>query len=274
MFTEQKIKIRMKKINEPPTLASPKLGSPGTLFGRRRRSAVAARGPLGHGRHSGPVLRRPRRQHRGQSEPSMSGPRRRPGRSLSSATSWGADSTRTRGTGTPAGRGHRSRGRESSGDRWGEAHPGRRVPLAAEPPRDRQEAGAARGESKSRQEDAAREENSEPAPHSAARASLADAVSRLPFPRPTRRRHLVYRPAPRRRRTPQRRPRPLAGLTCAAVGCSFKPRPLDPSSIPNADWPIWSLWAAELTLDSSVPTQKARSKFLLVDSDARQWELE
>lgn len=163
----------------------------------------------------------------------MSGPRRRPGRPLSSATSWGADSTRTRGTGTPAGRGHRSRGRKSSGARRGEAHPGRRVPLAAEPPRDRQEAGAARGESKSRQKDTAREENSKPAPHSAARASLADAVSRLPFPRPTRRRHLVYRPAPRRRRTPQRRTRPLADLTCAAVGCSFKPRPSIPPRSPT-----------------------------------------
>lgn len=115
----------------------------------------------------------------------------------------------------------------------GEAHPGRRVPLAAEPPRDRQEAGAARGESKSRQKDTAREENSKPAPHSAARASLADAVSRLPFPRPTRRRHLVYRPAPRRRRTPQRRTRPLADLTCAAVGCSFKPRPSTPPRSPT-----------------------------------------
>lgn len=162
----------------------------------------------------------------------MSVPRRRHGRPLSSATSWGADSTRSRGTGTPAGRGHRSRGRKSSGDRWG-AHPGRRVPLAAEPPCDRQEAGAARGESKSRQKDAAREENSKPAPHSAARASLADAVSRLPFPRPTRRRHLVYRPAPRRRRTPQPRARPLAALTCAAVGCSFKPCPSNPPRSPT-----------------------------------------
>ncbi|MEJ1276840.1 hypothetical protein NN561_007751 [Cricetulus griseus] len=87
----------------------------------------------------------------------MSGPRRRPARPLSSVTSRDADSTRTQGTGTPAGRRHRSRGSESSGDRWVKKHPGRRVPLAAKPPRDRQEAGAARGESNFRQKDAARE---------------------------------------------------------------------------------------------------------------------
>lgn len=143
------------------------------------------------------------------------------------------------GARTPPGRGvpghPQAAGTEVGAGNLLETDGGKLTPGGASPspPSDRQEAEAARGESKSRQKDAAREENSKPAPHSAARASLADAVSRLPFPRPTRRRHLVYRPAPRRRRTPQRRTRPLAALTCAAVGCSFKPRPSNPPGSPT-----------------------------------------
>lgn len=152
MFKEKKNK--QEKSNQPSR--PPNSGPRGRCFRRRRRSAVAARGPLGHGRHSGPALRRPRRQRRGQSAPSMSGPRRRPARPLSSVTSRDA---------TPPGRrapGHAQAAGTEVGvgnlpETDGGKHPGRRVPLAAKPPRDRQEAGAARGESNSRQKDAARE---------------------------------------------------------------------------------------------------------------------
>lgn len=55
------MKIRMKKkSNEPPQPSRPPNSGPrGRCFRRRRRSAVAARGPLGHGRHLGPALRGP-----------------------------------------------------------------------------------------------------------------------------------------------------------------------------------------------------------------------
>lgn len=81
-------------------------------------------------------------------------------------------------------------------------------------------------------------------------ASLAGAPGRLPLPRPTRRRHLVYllpRPGPPRCRTPAAGP-PLAAPTCTPVGRAGLPRPLseprrrpplgrlDPGGRPSGDW--------------------------------------
>lgn len=185
----------------------------------------------------------------------MSGPRRRRARplsSLSSTTSRCANSTRTRDTHKSRAR---SRDRKSSGDQWGEkttrggaspSPPSRRV-TGRRPER--------RGGSRtSGRKMLSARENSTPTPPSEARASLAGAVSRLPFPRPTRRRHLVYRPAPRRRRTSQRWTRPLAEPTCAAVGCSFKPHPSNPPQSPTRIGLFGSGWAPELTLDSSGST--------------------
>lgn len=244
------MKVRMKKAARPPRPRRPPNSGPrGRCFRRRRRSAVAARGPLGHGRHSGPELRRPRRQRRGRSAPSMSGPRRRPARPLGSATPRGATSTRTLGTGAPAGRGPRSRGRDSSGERRGEEHPGRRVPLAAKPPRDRQEAGAARGDSNSRQEDAVREGTPEPAPPSAPHARAPRAAS------PLRDRHAAAILFTALRRAVVARLNgghaPLAELACAAVGCSLQPRPSDAPQSPALIGLFGSGWPLELTLDRS-----------------------
>lgn len=184
----------------------------------------------------------------------MSGPRRRRARPLSSTTSRGADSTRTRDTWTPANRGHEVGTGIFRGPSGGKNTPGGASPS---PPSRR--ATGRRPERRGGSRTPGRKmlparENSTPAPPSAARASLADAVSRLPFPRPTRRRHLVYRPAPRRRRTSQRRTRPLAELTCAAVGCSLKPHPSGPPQSPTRIGRFGSGWAPELTLDSSGST--------------------
>lgn len=146
-------------------------------------------------------------------------------------------------------------GQESSGDRAGEKN----TPGGASPSPPSRRATGRRPERRGGSRTPGRKmlparENSTPAPPSAARASLADAESRLPFPRPTRRRHLVYRPAPRRRRTSQRWTRPLAELTCAAVGCSFKPHPSNPPQPATRIGLFGSGWAPELTLDSSGST--------------------
>lgn len=185
----------------------------------------------------------------------MSGPRRSRARPLSFTTSRGADSTRTRDTGTPASRGHEVRTGNLPGTEGGK----KTTPGGASPSPPSRRATGRRPERRGGNRTPGRKmlparNNSTPAPPSATRASLAGAVSRLPFPRPTRRRHLVYRPAPRRRRTSQRWTRPLAEPTCAAVGCSFKPHPSDPPQSPTRIGLFGSGWAPELTLDSSGST--------------------
>lgn len=125
-----RMKTKKKKSSESPQPSRPPNSGPrGRCFRRRRRSAVAARGPLGHGRHLGPALRGPG----GRVE---AGPRRPcPARADAAR---GPLVPRLLGAQTPPGRGTPGHpqiagtksGQESSGDRAGE-----KTPRAARPPR-------------------------------------------------------------------------------------------------------------------------------------------
>ena len=129
---KMKIRMKKKKSNEPPQPSRPPNSGPrGRCFRRRRRSAVAARGPLGHVRHLGPALRGPG----GRVE---AGPRRPcPARAEAAR---GPLVLRLLGAQTPPGRGtpghpqvaDTKSGQEIfRGPRGEKNHPRRRVPLAA-----------------------------------------------------------------------------------------------------------------------------------------------
>lgn len=249
-----KIRVKKKSNESPQPWRPPNSGSRGRCFRRRRRSAVAARGPLGHGRHLGPALRGP--GGRVQAGP------RRPCPARADAAR-GPLVPRLLGAQTPPGRGipghPQVAGTKSGQEIFRGPRRGKNSPGGASPSPPSRRATGRRPERRGGNRTPGRKmlpasENSTPAPPSAARASLADAVSRLPFPRPTRRRHLVYRPAPRRRRTSQRWTRPIAELTCAATGWSSKPLPSNPPQSPTRIGLFGSGRAPELTLDSSGST--------------------
>lgn len=159
----------MKKSNDadaPQPSCPPNSGPGGRCFRQRRRSAIAACGPLGHGRHSAPAQAPKAAARRPRARPPPG--RWVPGHPQAAGTEVGAGTLQETGVGKKKSRAARP--------------PRHQAPLAARPPQ-RQGGNRTPGRKMlSQRKDWSR--------HHPPRLSLGK-VSRLPFPRPTCSRHLV-----------------------------------------------------------------------------------